>query len=462
LPHFWKHTVGSCHAALALRADWQEHLRRCRTELGFRRVRFHGLLCDDMSTLVLHQGRKVCSFLNADRIVDFLLAIGMQPFVELSFMPTVLASGPQTVFHYCGNITPPREYAAWGDLVGQLTRHWVERYGAVEVRQWFFEVWNEPNLSDFWAGTRADYFELYRHAARAIKGVDPAIQVGGPATAKEDWIEEFQDYCDRSRLPADFISTHHYPNDVLWYEGQDTETQLANSKRGILREWMQKARQRVRGRPLFYTEWNCSSNPRFAPQDEPYAAAFIVKTILEAAGLVDCYSFWTFSDIFEENFFPSMPFHGGFGLLNLHGIPKPAYRAFELLSRSGNELLPAQGNHPTLDAWATRGPARALLFVTNNTLPRHPIDTERARLRLTGAPRPRAVSVERLDAAHGNAKRSWSDMGEPEYLTAPQIEQLQQASQLVREPLEWQQLGQHLEMEISLPPQAVAAITLDF
>src|SRR5262249_11927556 len=156
LPHFWEHTVGSCHAPLALRADWQAQLRRCHDELGFRHVRFHGLFCDDMSTLVEHRGRPLYSFFNADRIVDYLLSIGMRPFVELSFMPGALASGSKTVFHYRGNITPPRDYAQWGLLVHKLAAHWVERYGLAEVGQWPFEVWNEPNLAQFWSGTRED------------------------------------------------------------------------------------------------------------------------------------------------------------------------------------------------------------------------------------------------------------------------------------------------------------------
>src|SRR4030081_3861467 len=106
LPHVWEHTVGSCHAPLALRADWQAHLTRCRRELGFRHVRFHGLLSDNLGTLVRHQGQLIYSFFNADRIVDFLLSIGMRPFVELSFMPAALASGNATIFSYRGNVTP--------------------------------------------------------------------------------------------------------------------------------------------------------------------------------------------------------------------------------------------------------------------------------------------------------------------------------------------------------------------
>src|SRR4051812_19600694 len=113
LTHFWEHTVGSDHAPVALRADWQRQLQRCHDELGFRHVRFHGLLSDDAGTLINHQEKLLYSFFNADLIFDFLLSIGMKPFVELSFMPTALASGHTTVFHYRGNVTPPHDYKEW-------------------------------------------------------------------------------------------------------------------------------------------------------------------------------------------------------------------------------------------------------------------------------------------------------------------------------------------------------------
>ena len=354
LPHTWEHTVGSDHAAMAMRADWRSQLQRCHVELGFQHVRFHGLLSDDLGTLTVQNNQMLDSFFNADQIFDFLLSIGMRPFVELSFMPSALASGHQTVFKYRGNITPPKRYREWEALIRRLARHWVARYGRGETRRWFFEVWNEPNLRAFWTGTRADYFRLYRHTVEAVKSVDASLRVGGPATAKNEWIEEFLEFCDARRLPADFVTTHHYPTDPFGAPGDDTETQLAEGQRGILRQQAQDARRRCGPRPLYYTEWNTSSNPRDPLHDAPYAAAFVTKTVMEAAELVDGYGFWTFSDLFEENYFPSVPFHGGFGLLTIHGIPKPAYRAFELMHRLGTDRLVVDGTHHTLDAWAVR------------------------------------------------------------------------------------------------------------
>jgi len=462
LTHFWEHTVGSDHATVALRADWQNQLRRCHDELGFRYVRFHGLLSNDMGTLVSHHQKSHSSFFNADQICDFLLSIGMRPFVELSFMPTALASGRRTVFHYRGNITPPRDYLQWATLIRKLVSHWVERYGVREVREWFFEVWNEPNLKAFWTGTQAHYFKLYRHTIYAIKSIDGALQVGGPATAANEWIEEFLDYCEKKRLPADFVSTHHYPTDAFGEEGDDTLTQLAKSQRSILREQTQDAKRRARGKPLYYTEWNASSNPRVSLHDKPYSAAFAVKTIMEANGLVEGYSFWTFSDIFEENYFPAKPFHGGFGLLNLHGIPKPAYRAFGLLHSLGNESLLVDGLHETVDAWVVRGVNRTTVLLTNHALPRHYLEKQRVRIRLSNAPEPASAYVTRIDEGHANPQRLWKEMGAPEYLSSAQVDKLQDASQLKREPLDFRYTNGRIELEVTLPSNSVAAIEFEF
>jgi xylan 1,4-beta-xylosidase len=460
LKHAWEHTVGSDHALLALRTDWQEQLRRCHVELGFRHVRFHGLLTDDMGTLVCHHGKPLYSFFNADRIWDFLLSIGMRPFVELSFMPEVLASGDETVFHYRGNVTPPKDYGAWAMLVRKLVGHWVEHYGVAEVRQWFFEVWNEPNFPAFWTGTQGDYFKLYGHSAQAIKAVDASLRVGGPATAATAWIDELLAYCDREDLPVDFISTHLYPTDPLGFGGSNTEEQLANSPRTLMRDRAKLVRELSRDRPVYFTEWNTSSNPRDPYHDEPFAAAYAAKIALETDPFVDGYSFWTFTDIFEENYFPSIPFHGGFGLLNLQGVPKPVYRAFQLLHGLGNELFPVAGTHETVDAWVVGKGRSITVLLTNHAQPRHDITTQLAEVRLTEVPAPLTAYVERIDEDHANPRRRWQEMGEPEYPSRSEVEQLETASRLVKEPLAFSYEGGTVRFQVDLPPHSVAAVTL--
>jgi xylan 1,4-beta-xylosidase len=462
LPHFWEHTVGSGHAPLALRADWQAQMRRARSELGFGHVRFHGLLCDDMGTFIVEGDTEFYSFFNADRIFDFLLSIGMKPLVELSFMPTALASGDKTVFHYRANVTPPKDYARWATLIRKLVEHWIARYGLAEVRLWLFEVWNEPNLDAFGSGKQEEYFELYRYTAEAIKSLDGALQVGGPATADNAWIEDFIGFCGKNRLPVDFISTHHYPTDSFGMPGDDTEAQLAASRRSVLREETREVRRQAGALPVYYTEWSTSSNPRDPMHDEPYAAAFIVKTIMEAIGLVQGYSYWTISDIFEENYFPSVPFHGGFGLLNLYGIAKPAYRGFELLHALGSELLAVEGAHATVDAWVVRGADSVTVLLTNFALPRHPIAAETVRISLARARHPAEASVRRIDADHANAKRRWLEMGSPEYLSAADLAELDAASQCAPEPQPFDFDSGMLSFDVNMPPLSVAAITLRF
>src|SRR5665213_3559098 len=196
--------------------------------------------------------------------------------------------------------------------------------------------------------------------------------------------------------------------------------------------------------------------------DQPFAAAFATKIVMEAHGLVEDYSYWTFSDIFSENYFPSIPFHGGFVLLNIHGMAKPIYRAFQLLHGLGTELLEVEGSHPTLDVWVVSKEKTATVLITNLAMPRHPIQTELIHLRLRNAPAPTTAWIERIDQDHANPRALWHTMGEPEYLSSLQVEQLSQASALRPEPVSWIPEQENLEFHVSLPTQSVTAITIEF
>ena len=422
LAHTWSHTIGSGHAHLALRADWQAQMRRTHAELGVRHVRFHAILSDGMGTLLVEQDKVLYGFFNADQIFDFLIGLGMRPFVELSFMPTALASGNTTTFNYHGDVTPPKDDVQWALLIRTLVNHWVTRYGVDEVREWFFEVWNEPNLSAFWTGTQAEYFKFYQVTAQAIKLVDSQLRVGGPATASDSWIGDFVDFCEREAVPVDFISTHHYPTDALGKPGDDTLQQLSAAPRDVLLTRTRTTVEAARGKPVYYTEWCSSSNPFFHLHDEPYAAAFILKNFLDVADLVKAYSYWTFSDIFSENYFSSVPFHGGFGLLTIHGIAKPSYRAVQLLHRLGHERLVVTGTHETVDAWVVRDHHKLAVLLVNRAFPTHPIQTETISVRLRGPVQPVVAWLERIDHDHCNPRRLWEDLGSSPYPDRAELE----------------------------------------
>lgn len=462
LSHFWKYCIGSGHATLALRADWRAQLKQCHDELGIQHVRFHGLLSDDMNTVIALGDELDYSFHNIDQVYDYLRSINMRPIVELSFMPTALASGEKTVFHYRANVTPPADYNKWGALVSKLVSHWIDRYGADEVSRWPIEVWNEPNMEGFWSGTQDEYFKLFETTHKALKHVHPDLKVGGPVTAKNAWIEPFLDFCKDADVPPDFVSTHTYPTDAMGSPDDDTITQLSKSHLGILREQAEKVREQVGDKPLYYTEWSSSSNPRDKLHDDPYAAAFIVHTMLNMDGLVDAYSWWTFSDVFEENYMPSKPFQGGFGLMTIEGIPKPAYRAFQLLHELGTEQLEVAGEHDTLFVWAVRGKKSLQVVIVNLALPEHDIKTETVDIELSNMKKVASAQVRRIDAAHANAKAEWQMQGEPRYPSIEEVDQMTDASQLRSETLEFKQSGKTVTLQIEAEPQSVAVIELQF
>lgn len=468
ITQYWSKCVGSGHAALSLREDWRKQLKKCREELGFEYVRFHGLFNDDMSVCKKRfDGIPEYSFYNIDSTFDFLLEIGMKPFVELSFMPEALASGSRTVFHYKGNITPPKSYDEWGDLVGALVKHLVERYGIEEVRKWFFEVWNEPNLDIFWSGNMDDYFELYRHAAQAIKKVDSEIPVGGPATAIDAWIPELREFCRQNNLPLDFITTHHYPTDAAYGLGLDMEEQMARAGRGVLYGKLEKALGEAYPLPVYYTEWNNSPSPRDPYHDIPYNAAFIVKTVtenlkLEKIDQLKCYSFWTFSDIFEESGFSSIPFHGGFGLLNIHGIPKPSYRAFQLLSQlKGDKLeVSAEEGSATVECAASKNSEGITILLSNHQIPKSPIEAEKVSISVNGIKGVKSAVLRRIDEDHANPKKAWLEMGAPAYLNNDQIQKLVEASEMTDETIDFSIDENGARAEVLIQPHSVIAIRL--
>jgi xylan 1,4-beta-xylosidase len=457
---------------MGLRQDWRAQLAKVHQELGFQYVRFHGLLNDELSVCNKDSdGNLRYSFFNIDSIFDFLLSIGMKPFIELGFMPEALASGPATCFHYKANITPPADYEGWSALVKTLTQHLADRYGIEEVRSWFFEVWNEPNLKFFWAGTKAEYFRLYESSARAIKSVDRQLRVGGPATAINAWIPDMLDFCRANDVPLDFISTHHYPtDDPLWKNSELTLEEFfaqfgqetGKYERGILRKMTAKARAEAGALPLYYTEWNTSAILPDPVHDEPYSAALAAKTIADNHGLVEGYAFWTFSDLFEEGGQFSAPFHGGFGLQTIHGVPKPTYRVFEMLRRLGDERIEVTGGaDATVEVLAVRGESDLTLLVYNHNIPDAEIREEEVVVTIEGITPTGPASIARVDAQNANPRQTWIDLGSPEYPTPRELTRIEKASHVLPDVLNVEEAPEGCTLRLMVPAHGVAAIRLN-
>lgn len=341
----WRKCVGAGRANEGLRADWQEQLRKVKKDCGFEYIRMHGLLHDDMGVYFEDKaGNVTYNWQYIDVLYDFLLSIDIKPFVELSFMPNDLASGTETVFWWKGNITPPKDYNKWFNLIKALTEHFTERYGTEEVKTWYFEVWNEPNHPAFFKSDQAEYFKLYEYTSKAIKSVNQDYKVGGPASAGNGWVREIIDYCEKQNVAIDFIATHTYS--VIkgaFDESGKTGIQFNPDSMAVTKDVI-KSRNIIQAsaKPnleLHYSEWSSSFSSSDPIHDTYQSAAFILDKIKGTEQVANSMSYWVFTDIFEEKGPRATPFHGGFGLLNYQSIKKPAYYAYQFLNNLGETEL---------------------------------------------------------------------------------------------------------------------------
>ena len=380
LDRFFAHCVGAGRAGEMLRAEALSQLSRLQTACGFQYLRFHGLFSDDMAVCTLdREGNVLYNWQYIDLVLDALLSCGIRPLVELGFMPNCLKSGEKTIFWWKGNVTPPKDMRQWRDLVSAFTRHVTGRYGAQEVRRWYFEVWNEPNLPQFFDGTREEYFALYDASAETVKEVDPAYRVGGPATAgisEGTWIPELISHCAQNNIPLDFVSTHTYGVDGHLDEFGVYRHTLKRDKDCIVKD-VQKARDDVRNSampdlPVFFTEWSNSHSGRDNVHDSYITAPFILYTLKRCQGLAQSMSYWTYTDIFEEAGPGPAPFHGGFGLMNTQGLCKPSYYAYRWLCEMPGDELPTGD----ADSYAATGGGELHVLLWDYTHPEQDADNQ--------------------------------------------------------------------------------------
>jgi xylan 1,4-beta-xylosidase len=443
----FKACVGAGRANEGLRADWQRQLARVHGECGFKYVRMHGLFCDDMGVYREgRDGRPEYNWQYIDELYDYLQSIGMKPFVELGFMPSALASGTQTIFYWRGNVTLPKDFKKWGDFVAAFVTHLQERYGHEEVKNWYFEVWNEPNLGGFFAGQQADYFHLYDVTARAIKSVSSDYRVGGPATAGCGWLSEFISFCAAHPAPVDFVSTHTYGVDQGFLdETGQAGTVLSRDPRAVYGD-MVNCRKTIAASSLpslelHFTEWSASYTPSDPIHDSYQSAAYILDKVKGAGASVNSLSYWVFTDIFEEAGPRFTPFHGGFGLLNYQGICKPAFFAYQFLNCLGETEL----RNADAASWICTdksGGIQALIWdcslpnpaPTENNQVRYKRDLpaplkSKVTLALSGVPRGQySMSLRRVGYRANDAYTAYLDLGSPNQLTKAQAEHLKAMS----------------------------------
>ena len=428
--------VGTGRIGLALRHEYYKQLKLVQEKIGFKYIRGHGLLCDDMAIYQERRDREgnvtiEYNYTYLDLVMDMYLELGIRPFLELGFMPSRLASGEQTIFYWRGNVTPPKDYDRWADLIRTMLSHLIERYGEDEVTSWPIEVWNEPNLPGFWKGAdMEEYFKLYNVTARAIKEVSPRFRVGGPAICGVDdirWTRCFLEFCDKNDVPLDFFTRHHYTihrptmaGHYHYFELQEPEEGFAglHSTREIIDSF-----ERYRGMEIHITEFNTSYTPQSPLHDTNRNAAYIAYLLSRLGDDNYSYSYWTFGDVFEENGVPFAPFHGGFGLVANNCIPKPTFWTFAFFKKLTGRCV-----HRSADSVVTLDDDGIYRGVAWNIS--KPDAREKLELSFTfpGADGDYFVMKKTVDEECCNPLRVWHDMGEPISLSMAQCELLREAA----------------------------------
>jgi len=485
-PHFWEKIFGSGRAVLSLRQDYRDDLDTVHQATNFEAVRFHGILNDEvglydpdrqtknpgLAAEAAQPNESVYNFSYIDQIYDGLLAHHVRPFVELSFMPKKMAAQPDVLhpFWYHPNTSPPKDYTLWDGMMKAFAKHLIYRYGIDEVATWYFEVWNEPNL-DFWSGKPAQpsYFELYDHTARDLKAVSPRLIVGGPSTAQAAWVPDFLAHVKKEDVPVDFVSTHVY--------GNDTADNIMHTTENIPRDKMvcrsvQKVHDEITHSaypkmPLLFSEYNASYANEPDVTDSTYMGPWLATTISQCDGMVEAMSYWTFSDVFEEQGVIRTPFYGGFGILAEHGIAKPAFHAFTMLHLLGDRRIHVSSQSD--DVLATTSASGTLAIALWNYAPPFgegasytpppatPPPARTIKLSLKGVAPDATVQLWQVDADHGNAVKAYDAMGRPATPSRKQIAELQEAGKL---PPPQQVLLTNGALTIVLPAQGLAVVTV--
>jgi len=341
------------------------------------------------------------------------------------------------------NTSEPKDYNEWSELIEAFAEHMVDRYGLSEVKSWYFEVWNEPNLKGFWPAGMEAYYKLYKYTAEAVKRVDEGLRVGGPASAGGEYVKELIDYCCNNNVPIDFISTHAYPiGEYCEYnEREDSPYELGEYFVGRFKEVKDAvAKSRRPELEIHWTEWNTQSgnsskniswicNPTV---DRHFGGACVVKNMLGVKDICDSVAYWVVSDIFGEAGIPHSVFSCTYGLMNVHGIKKATYNAYKLLRKMRGNIMDTEndGKYPLgcgLTATEEKGIVRIIAY--NQQLleiKEQPDWNENFEIGIEDGEY--IVTSAKIKKGQGSCYETWISMGMPQNISPMQEEMLRAKS----------------------------------
>lgn len=362
LKHTFKTLLGIGKAKNILISENQHMLKEIQNDIGFKYIRFHGLLDDEMMFYSENEdGNPELCFTYIDLVIDFLLSINMKPFMELSFMPKDLALDPsRTMFFIPSVISLPKSMDKWNYAIENLIKHFISRYGLNEVESWPFFLWNEPDLTKmFGFENRYDFFDFYKETYNTIKKVSSLISFGSSPVfsytlaGSNDWIDTFMDYCKLNYCLPDFINMHFYPIDLSGQDpttiSKEVHTKMRKSlvymeSENALKQSIHRVKNRIKTNnwntdKIYLIGWNSSISHDELLNDTVYKSAYIAKNILENYDTLESFGYWQVSDFTEEVKIKNQLYHGGQGLFTYNRIKKSHYYIFQMLSKLGDKLI---------------------------------------------------------------------------------------------------------------------------
>ncbi len=448
--HSWAGMENIDQARWIVRSDMQEQLRMSEEEIGLRHLRFGNIFEEQLWVYDIDPANfrkpgnrrlKRVNWRNPFFIYDTLVELKVNPIVGTYYMPKEFASGTETCYRTKTNITPPKDMNQWGSFIHSFVKAVVNRYGIDTVRNWYFEVWNEPNLKSFYPDIK-DYWPLYQTAYNVIKSVDPSLRVGGPSTAHSAYLTEMMEFGMKNDCVPDYLIGHIYNNDSAGddplspFEGpqEDKENKSPNYVSGIARGVRKLLDEASFKGEYHMNEYGLSWYPYRPERETPNEAAFIAKTMKEVSQMCDYFAYWDLSDIYVEVGYGREAFHGNYGMISMDGLRKPSYFAHQLLCKMGSVQVPLEndGDHQT-GAFVTRDGDRikAILYAFDIEYKMEdPYTKKQVEFYLPDSAGSRTAHLTRVDSGHNNILKTWNDMGKPIYPDKKELEYLRSNNRL--------------------------------
>ncbi len=482
--------------------------------------RTHNLLCSGDGTPGLKwgstdvysedaQGKPVYNWTILDRIFDTLLSAGVKPFVEIGFMPKALSIKPEPYQHswlpgkryeeiYTGWAYPPKDYSKWEELVYQWVKHCITRYGKAEVEQWYWEVWNEPNIG-YWQGTKEEFFKLHDHAVAAVRRALPTAKVGGPHTAGHggQFMRDFIEHCLRGTnyatgqigTPLDFVAFHAKgaPQFVDGRVRMGIATHLRTIDAGFK---LIAAYPELKGKPVIIGESDpdgCAACPATVYPQNGYrngalyasytAAVFARKIELAKQHQINLLGAVTWAFTFEDQ-----PLFAGFRQLATGSIDLPVLNVFRMFSKMTGQQVHVESDsaipleqimrsgvraRPDVGALASLDQGKLCVLVWHYHDDDLPGPKAVVTMRVVGFPesvRAALLTHYRIDAEHSNAYALWQRMNITAKPLREEIEQLEAAGRLATlgQPTQFSITNRCGTMRFELPPQAVSLLVFEW